>query len=710
MSNPFVLNADQYKRQINPLKDYIEQTAQYLSISTGKDIELCKNFVRKKLKDGSHPVVDPQVQYMRRGDNGDRSILKGSLKGYIYDTLKEDNIFVPSFTTYLKPHVKESMLVKFIDDNIAGRSKAKKEEFAAKAKGLKDLAQTKNLEQTGRKLSNNAISGAHVSNSTPLVNKTAHSSLTSTCRSTSGYGNANNEKLMTGNRHYWNPNVTINNIISIIMNTDYEYLQKTVNKYNIHLPTVSETMQCIQYSSDMYWRNIEATNKIEELVAKLSPIQRAAFVYTGDLYHFRLYNDSLVRDFIGKLSLKVSNNPNIEDSYSFVKSSKGEYLDLAHQICSDEMKGKGKDYDAIKGTSNLLAVASTTNNIDNTLNEYADIIKIIMVTNNLPASVGYFPESVRRAALTSDTDSTIFTVDEWVTWYFGYTGFSNEHMSVAAVCIFLASQAITHILAMMSANFGVEQKRIHQIAMKNEFKFDVFVPTNVAKHYFASISCQEGNVFKESESEIKGVHLKNSNAPKFITKRASEMMEEIMDSIKKTGKVSILKYLKEIGDMERGIFESIKKGELQFFRLGEIKPPDSYVREAELSPYLYHILWMDVFEPKYGTEPITPYQVIRLSTTIDNPTKTKKWLDEMQDRDLAKRMTNWMTKYDKKQLPSLLLPVEAITGNGIPQEILDIIDTRKIVYNLCKVFYLVLETLGFYICNKNITRLVSDQY
>lgn len=710
MSNPFILSPDDYKRQINPLKDYIEQTASYLSISTGKDIETCKAFVRNKLKDGSHPVIDPQVQYMQRAENGDRAILKGSLKNYIYSTLKEDNIFVPSFTTYLKPHVKESMLVKFIDDNIAGRSKAKKEEFAAKAKGLKDLAQTKNLEQTGRKLSNNAISGAHVSNSTPLVNKTAHSSLTSTCRSTSGYGNANNEKLMTGNRHYWNPNVTINNIISIITHTDYVTLERVINKYSIHLPSVSETMACIQYSSDMYWKNIEAMNKIEDLVSKLSPLQRAAFVYTGDLYHFRIYNDELMRAFIGKLSLKIEDNPNIKDSYSFVKSSKGEYLDLAHQICSDEMKGKGKDYDAIKETPNLLAVASTTNNIDHVLNEYSDIIKIIMVTNNMPASVGYFPESVRRAALTSDTDSTIFTVDEWVNWYFGETGFTSLHMSVAAVCIFLASQAITHILAMMSGNFGVEKKRIHQIAMKNEFKFDVFVPTNVAKHYFASISCQEGNVFKESESEIKGVHLKNSNSPKFITKKASEMMEGIMDTIKTTGKISILKYLKEIADIERGIFESLNKGELQFFRLGEIKPPSSYVREPELSPYLYHMLWTEVFEPKYGTQPIAPYQVLRISTSIDNPTKTNKWLDEMKDRDLSNRMRNWLDKHNKKQLPSLLLPVEATIGNGIPVEIMDIIDTRKIVYNLCKIFYLVLETLGFYICNDNITRLVSDQY
>jgi len=709
MQNPFILPAEQYKRTIDPLGDYLNQTAHYLNISTGKAFDECKEFVKKKLKDGTFQIKIPQVQYMERQENGDRVLLRGSLLGYIQQTVKNGDVIAPSFTTYKHADKYESLLASFIDGNVAGRSKAKKEEFAAKAAGKKDLAQYKNLEQTGRKLSNNAISGAHVSTSTPLVNKTAHSSLTSTCRATSGYGNANNEKLMTGNRHYWNPNVTLNNIVSIVTHTDYELLQSVVTKYNIHLPTVEDTMDCIQYSSDIYWKNEVAMNHIYELVAKLTPLQRAAFVYTGDLYHLRKHNDQLLRVFLSQLSSKHY-EIDVEDTFDFVKNSREDYLNLAHQICSDEMRSKGKDYVALKGTTNLKTLAATTRNIDSVLTNYADLIKAIMVTENMPASVAYFPESVRRAALMSDTDSTIFTVEEWVQWYCGDIGFKQEHMSIAASCIFLAAQAITHILAMMSANFNVQKKRLYQIAMKNEFKFDVFVPTNVAKHYFASISCQEGNILAESDVEIKGVHLKNSNSPKFITSKASKMMEEIMNTIMDTGKISILKYLKEIADIERTVFDSIKNGKLEFFRLGEIKQPQAYVRKPEESPYVYNMLWEQVFAPKYGPAPALPYQTLRVATTIDNPTKTKKWLENMEDRELAERMRNWLGGLGKVNLPSLMLPAEITTTNGIPKEILDIIDTRKIVYNLCKIFYLILETLGFYICNDNITRLVSDQY
>lgn len=710
-SNPFVLSPDSYVRTINPIGDYVEQVATYLALQTGKSIEECRTFTKTKLRDKTFPQIrDPKIRFYERQENGDRIGVDGTLGGYISASLAAKDLIAPSMTTYINPDIKESLLVSYIDDNVKGRSIAKKAMFVAKAAGNKDLEIIKNTEQTNRKLSNNAISGAHVSKSTPLANKTAHSTLTSNCRSTSGYGNANNEKLLTGNRHYWNASVTLNNIVSIVSHSDYAVLQETMDKYNLHYPTVEETMECIEYSSKLYWTNKTSSEKIKELLEKLSPIQRAAFVYTGDLYHLRKHNSALIYAFVDKLSTKIEIDPTIDDAFGYVKQSNEDQLNLAHQICAEEMKGKGKDYAAIKGTKELTTLAATTAHIFRTITEYSDFIKAFLVTNNMPASVAYFPESIRRSALTSDTDSTIFTAEEWVQWFTGSYAFNDKANSIGSTMIYLASQAITHILAMMSANFGIQQKRLFQIAMKNEFKFDVFVPTNVAKHYYAAISCQEGNVFKEDEYEIKGVHLKSSNSPKSIVKKASTMMENIMKTVKAGEKIKITNILKEIADTERNIFESIKSGDLEFFRLAEIKKPDAYVKSAEESPYGYHMFWMETMSAKYGVYSEPPYQAIRIATTLDNPTLTKEWMENMEDKELSARIKDWFIRNDKVKLPSLLIPVEAIKVNGIPKEIIDIIDIRKIVYNLCKIFYLILETLGFYICNDSITKLVSDFY
>ena len=371
------------------------------------------------------------------------------------------------------------------------------------------------------------------------------------------------------------------------------------------------------------------------------------------------------------------------------------------------MKGKGKDYEAIKGSKEIHIVASTSENIANVMLEYALFIKAIMVTDNVPASISYFPDSIRRAALTSDTDSTIFTVQDWVMWYKGNMSFDAEAVAVASTMIFIASQAIIHILARMSVNTGIERSRIHQIAMKNEFYFPVFVPTSVGKHYFASISCQEGNVYDKIKREIKGVHLKNSNSPKEITNAASEMMNEIMDTVMKGEKLSLYYYIKRVADIERYVYEGIKKG--SFFRLGQIKSPDSYKNEPESSPYLHYLLWTKVFAPKYGTFSEPPYDVIHVSTKLVGSNKTQAWLQSIEDKEFAARMESFLLEYGKKDLPTIQIPVDAV-ASGIPEEIKSVINERDIVANLCKIFYLILETLGYYVFNDNRTFLVSDMY
>lgn len=705
-TSPFIRKSSEYKRQINPVLQYTEQASNYLSLMTGRSYDECFDYVKKSLSNRElFKVVDPKVVYLERQENGDRELKETTLNEYLNSALREQDLIAPTLTTYVNPKIKESLLVNYVEDNIKARSIDKKAEFAAKAAGKKDLAKICNINQTNKKLRNNALSGAHVSASTPLYNKTAHSTLTSTCRSTSGYGNANNEKFLNGNRHYWSSSIVINNIISIITHTDYVFMSEIIKKYNIVIPTVRDVIDCISYSTNLYWTERTEFNKIATLVEKLNDLQRAAFVYTGDMYHLMKLNPILIRDFIKEISTKITGD--YPDALSAIKDINGEYLDLAHQICLTEMKGKGKDYKALEGTKELETLVLTGFHIGNTLDKYSDLINAFWVTNNLPASVAYFPESIRRSAITSDTDSTIFTVQDWVLWYKDGLSFDDEAMAVAAVMIFLASQSITHVLAMMSANFGFEEKRLFQVAMKNEFKFDTFVVTNVAKHYFSNISVQEGNVFSKRETEIKGVHLKSSNAPAKITKKATELMEFIMNSTLECKKISIVKVLTDIADIEREMIASVLRGDTEYFRLAQIKTPDSYTKEERDSPYLHYLFWEEIFAAKYGNLTPPPYSCIKIPTILENATATKKWLEEMDDKVLSKRAGKWFADNERVVIPTIYLSLEISKGNGIPIEIQSIIDSRRMVADLCNIFYIILETLGYY---RRDNELISDMY
>ncbi|EKD22618.1 MAG: hypothetical protein ACD_84C00036G0002 [uncultured bacterium] len=704
-SNPFVLPAESYKRDINVLKHYTHDSATYLSIMSGKPYSECIEFIKNSLRPGGQfEFKDPECYYLERGENGDREKKTGTLSEYIGSAIKDKDLIAPTLTTYLNPDVCKSILVTFIDGNVKARGTAKKAQFAAKVAGNKAIEAIKKIEQTNKKLNNNSISGAHVSASTPLFNKTAHSTLTSNCRTTSGYGNANNEKFLCGNRHYWSPDIVRNNIISIINNTDLDQLARAMEQFGIRHPTVSETIDCVRYSTDLYWKGHKEYKKINAFINKLTDIQRSAFVYVGDLYHLMKYNEQVVRTFLDRLTMKAINTVCLTDNIETIPE---DYKLLAAQICSEELKGTSvRD---IIGTPAYDIYVATVENVNTVLNDYFPMIRALWVTPNVPASVAVFPDSIRRAAVTSDTDSTIFTVQDWVIWHRGKLGFDQKADATAATCIFLASQTITHVLARMSANFGIETKRIHQVAMKNEFKFAIFTPTQVAKHYYALISCQEGNVFANLEKEIKGVHLKSSNAPKVITKEAQRMMEFIMTSVMEDKKISINFILKWIADIERDVIRSIAAGSYEYFRMGQVKTPDSYTEKEESSPYQQYLLWEKVFAPKYGSIPPPPYTSVKVSVDIDTPTKTRAWLSTMKDREIADKLEAYLLSKNKKNFGStFMLPEQCISSRGIPIEILDAVGVRKIVLDTTGIFYIILETLGIYMLNGKNTRLVSD--
>lgn len=699
--NPFVLEKTQYKRNINPIKHYCEDAARYISKMSGQPYDSCFSFVKKQVRE---IIVDPKVHYLDKNQFGDRVEKHSTMTEFLSDTLTNKQLLAPTFTSYTNPKEEESPLVGFIGDNVKRRGVAKKAMFKAEMAGNLIEMAVQEVTQKGRKTANNACSGAHVSSSTPLYNRTAHSTLTSTCRSTSGYGNANNEKMLAGNRHYHLPSVVRNNIISIINRADLNKIEQIVNKYNLVIPTVSDVMRCIHRCSRQYWRSEKEMFLLLELVRKMTDIERAAFMYVGDLHNVMKFNDGFMRTFIGKLSKQVRDiHP---DAENILKQNREELRILAMQFFETELRGV--EYHKLSVEQKGM-VASTVLNIQNTIIEYRDFIEAMLVTICVPASLAFFPSSIREAALTSDTDSTIFTVQDWTIWYCGGISFSDEASAIAATMIFLAAETITHILAMMSANFGIRSELIHQIAMKNEFKFSSFIPTQVGKHYFADITCQEGNIYKNSKEEIKGVHLKASNVPPEVMKKAKAMMIDTMNKVKQGEKLSLLQRLQEVAEIEHGIYESIRKGEGFYFKNSQIKTPASY-KKVESSPYQYYLFWNEVFADKYGIAPEPPYTALVISLKINNPTEMMEWTSKIKDKKLVERLVAWAKKNDKKSIGSIHIPQSAVSLHGIPEEILLAVDVRGIIRNMTNVFYLILETYGYYCMNDKITRLISDEY
>lgn len=708
-TNHFVWPDKQYKRDFKNYVHYIENSAKYLSLVYGVSLEEAREYVEEvTAPEGRFARVIPRVMVLTRPEEGHRVIESITPDELFDDVVYNHRLISPSMTIYHHPKVKKSLLSLYIARNVKRRSAAKKAMFQAERAGDDLTKAIENDKQTSFKINNNSLSGAHNSLFTILWLRSAHSTLTSTCRTAAGYANANNEKFLSGNRHYYSPEIVLENMISIVQLSDLDAIEATCKEYNIYMPTPDDVLDVVRYSSDLYWPNDRAAHQaIHDLATKFSAVERAAFVYVSDAWHLKKYNETLMRDFLTDM-IQVPEDQHPEPGEVF-KSMTDDMKAFVSSLTAHLVKGR-KIKDMKTEAPDVYGImANSAAHTQAVLSKYQNIIKHLWTTKNVPASVASFTQCVRRAGVVSDTDSTIFTVQDWCHWYHGEHVINRETNAIRNSMVYFASQSIIHVLAVMSANMGVDIDQLHQLAMKNEFAFPVFGLTSMGKHYFAFQSEREGNVYDVPHLESKGVGMKNSKAPAEIRQATEDFIVTAMNDLMEGKKVKLLPRLKEIGDMERGIIESINKGEIKYLTNAQIKNKESYT-SPDGGPYRHYELWQKVFARKYGDAPLPPYDAIKVSIEADSPARLKLWLDNWEDQELRLEMEKALKSLNMRAITTMMIPRQICLQTGVPKEIVKGVDVRKLVYTTCSTFYLELESFGVFQSNKNITRLVSDYY
>lgn len=714
----FVNPNESYQRDVNLQRTYIQDSAKYIAAMRNITLEEATQFVLKTVgKGGTHEFNDPATLVLVRQPNGDREQQTMRFSEFLGSVYEKRQMLSPSMTAYVHPDDKKSLLAVYIDKNLSRRKAAKAEMFAAKMAGDEALENIGNSKQTSFKLKNNSLSGAHSSPYTILWNKSSHSTLTSTCRVATSYGNTNNEKFLYGNRHYWCPDIVRNNIISIINHTDLVKMQAVMDKFELIAPTVGEVMQLMERCCHNYWRDKAEMENIQQLVESLSDIERSAFTFTGDIYHLAITNPKFVREFLSRLSHHPDVVMSLDEAKTWLKKIDDNLGAFIFMLCSEQLAG-GTMKDAYGDKTNIPLeiarpddygrVGSAAKSVIETLDYYADFIRAFWVSDNLPASIFHAPGIVRRSAVTSDTDSTIFTVQHWTIWYKGKLDFSKESEDIASTMVYLAGQLIRHILATTTGAMGVSKQYVSKLSMKNEYYFPVFGLTSRAKHYYAYRAAQEGNVLKELELEVKGVALRNSNVPPEITAKAHGLIRYIMDSVMAGRKLSLTQILRFVAKVEDSIQQGVMRGSYDLLNKMQIKGREAY-KNPDSSNYLHYDLWETVFADTYGHAPPPPYVAVKVPVNLERKADVEKWLKDMDNPAIADRMRKWMDDHGKTTMAIMMLPEQVLAMTGIPKEVVSAVDIRPLIIQTVESFYLILESLGIFMKNKQQTRLVSDE-
>lgn len=688
---------------IMPTIEYIKQASMYISKQLGLPIEEAYNRVVKSIQESK--VKDPKVKFNYKKDNGDMEVKESTLLEYLRDVIASKDIIVPSFTTYYNTEKEKSIHAKFMAENTKNRSKFKKLAFKHKLQG--DITQYlfNDTMQKSKKMFNNSLSGTYSSKSTILRNPSAHYTLTSITRCVSSIGNAYTESIVCGNKHFRTFHVTLSYLTSIITNIDKKLVNLAMDKYNLHIPSVDEIMKMIEHSSKWYWHDDTSIKHIRNFVSKLNDVDKVSIMYVNDLWNLKNYNEVLIRTMIDNITVKVKTGVLKAEEMQGIPDA----LEiLTKLICHEEIQGKNINYQELENTTLGEMLFSTSKNVVHAFKHYDLLFKAFFYTKIQPPAIAYIKEMFRECIVLSDTDSTCGSYDQWVEWYMKKEDYSPAAIPIVGCINTIVSNVVDYGLQELSKNMNVPKENQNILKMKNEFYWPVFICGNVNKHYFSNTLIQEGNVYSQPDREIKGVHFISSASDQNIAKKVKEMMNDILDSISRNEKISLLKYVKQVADLEREILERINNGDVDIYKKDSIKDPKAYKLSQEQSPYFHHMLWNEIFKEKYGEINEPPYMVYKIPVTLDSNKKLKEYLANIEDEEFRNKLSSFLTRYKKDSIGTFRVPISIASGLGIPVELLPCIDKKRIVLDNLISAYLVLESIGFY--KKDNTILIDSGY
>lgn len=703
--NPFARDVSWYKRDVDIADAFRNQSATILSLSLGLDYQYCRDWVEREIVEHEKVHPQPAVCVLERDTLGDRHKAAYPFLEYINIAVKEGNYLMGTMSQVMSKERNYGELPQYIIGNLDRRSAEKRLQLDASRVGDHFGAERHNNNQNDAKRLNNSISGNTRSAFSNNHDRSAHPILTSSCRIANGSANSSNDRLLNGNRHYFTADIALANMASIIELSDWHAIDKAVATHGLHVPTPEETLECILRSLTLYEKSRVAAGNVWRMIRGMTDLQRVAVVYTGDLYHLMMHNGAYVREYIDGL-LHVPAEP-CEDYEGWCKRVDDDTIAQVKVVLSDVMGTSKWGSDDLKSKPDYWKLGTMCRAVYAHLTHHAPMIEAFLVSRNIPFSTSYFPEAHRKAGVASDTDSALFTVQDWVKWYTGNLEITLYNMTVAETLGYIVSEITTHNLTSLVANIGViDPVERRRLSMKNEWLYPVFGLTPRAKHYYGNAAIQEGVIFSEFERERKGVELIGSNLPIDLRSSLIGMMEGIVDTVTRGELIDLDAILDMVAQWEHSIYHSVSAGETRFLRAAKINEEEAYSNEK--SRYLNYKLWQDVFAPKYGDTDAPPYSALAFSIHPDTKNKTKKWIDSWEDQEMAERMRIWMAANGKEYIGELLLPEFIILEVGVPDEILPVLNIRKLIGRAMSSFYLPLQTLGYHLFDDKQTRLVSD--
>lgn len=302
----------------------------------------------------------------------------------------------------------------------------------------------------------------------------------------------------------------------------------------------------------------------------------------------------------------------------------------------------------------------------------------------------------RSEAILIDTDSDVINIQPWIDWTkeniwsVTTSSMGEEDLEFCSVNViaFLVTKMARELLNRYASDCHVMEKYHSRINIKNEFYFPTVLLANVKKRYIAHIRLKEGK--QVNKIELKGHDFKKAGSSDNIE---HELMGIIKRNIINSPSIDIIQLMKDVSNLEQNIRDTLSRGERTYLVRMNCKAVKVYADPYSMGAVIGPMVWNMIY----------PDNIIMVPDKCDivflNIPNEKVLMEKLGTKypEIANTIKKGIFNSGIKQLETNGVKYLALPNDGskIPDWVLEVMDTERIVTRNVGTFYPVLKALSF---------------
>jgi len=230
---------------------------------------------------------------------------------------------------------------------------------------------------------------------------------------------------------------------------------------------------------------------------------------------------------------------------------------------------------------------------------------------------------------------------------------------------------------------GIPDSHAHIMMMKNEFLSLKLMLTDNKKQYAQIITLQEGNKYDHPKLDLKGLAIRKVNTNPMVREKFTEILQK---DILEPNEVDYSLIIRKYKDLEKAIYQSLMRGELDFTLPIKINSASSYKNPFGQQQYIAAYVWNKLY-PNHVLNLPTKANMIKVN--IPDWDTIIEHIPE--DSDLYDGFKQVWNNQEISNITGIAIGEEAKT---IPEKLRPFIDTNSIIVSHMTAGLVMLESIG----------------